>query len=147
MPHFTPADGDLRPPIHSISAGSSALDSGTLHQSAAMSTISSPVRSGPNAQETSSWTFLTNHSHVLICLLRNPESILRDVAVQVGITERAVQRIVAELERGGVLVRFREGRRNRYRICLDVPLRHPLECEYTVRTLLERIANPTHPSL
>lgn len=73
------------------------------------------------------WTFLSNHTHVLVCLAADPEQTLRDVAAQVGITERAVQRIVAELEAAGVLVREREGRRNRYRLDLARPLRHPLE--------------------
>ncbi|GIX37787.1 MAG: hypothetical protein KatS3mg127_1026 [Silanimonas sp.] len=73
------------------------------------------------------WTFLSNHTHVLVCLAADPEQTLRDVAAQVGITERAVQRIVAELEAAGVLAREREGRRNRYRLDLSLPLRHPLE--------------------
>ena len=83
-----------------------------------------------------SWTFLTNHSHVLICLAQDSETRLRDVAVKVGITERAVQRIVAELEEGGVLIRHRDGRRNRYEINLTVALRHPLEAHHTVTELI-----------
>ena len=82
------------------------------------------------------WTFLTNHSHVLVCLWRDPEARLRDVAAQVGITERAVQGIVADLEDAGVLTRTREGRRNHYQIHPDVPLRHPVESGRTVRALL-----------
>ena len=87
------------------------------------------------------WTFLTNHSHVLICLARNPHARLRDVATDVGITERAVQRIVLELETAGVLERKREGRRNHYRIAQDVPLRHPLESHCTVGSLLDLIVS------
>ena len=56
------------------------------------------------------WTFLTNHSHALICLARNPDARLRDLAEQVGITERAVQRIVNDLEAAGGIQRHREGR-------------------------------------
>jgi DNA-binding MarR family transcriptional regulator len=82
------------------------------------------------------WTFLTNHSHVLICLARQPEMTLRAVASKVGITERAVQRIVAELEESGVLVRSRDGRRNRYQIRTRTPLRHPLEAHRSVGHLL-----------
>ena len=82
------------------------------------------------------WTFLTNHSHVLICLAADPEARLRDVAEQVGITERAVQRIVAELEAAGVIERRREGRRNRYALHRELPLRHPLEAHHTVGELL-----------
>ena len=83
-----------------------------------------------------SWTFLTNHSHVLICLAQDSTARLRDVAVQVGITERAVQRIVTELEEGGVLVRHREGRRNRYEINPEVSLRHPLEAHRSIREII-----------
>ena len=79
------------------------------------------------ASELPDWTFLTNHAHVLICLARDPDVVLRDVAVFVGITERAVQRIVAELEDAGYLERKRDGRRNKYRLMLQKPLRHPVE--------------------
>jgi hypothetical protein len=64
---------------------------------------------------------------------------LKDVAVQVGITERAVQRIVSELESAFVLKRHREGRRNRYEIDLSQPLRHPLEAGRTVAELLQTV--------
>jgi DNA-binding MarR family transcriptional regulator len=93
--------------------------------------------------ERADWTFLTNHSHVLICLARNPDARLRDVASDVGITERAVQRIVLELERAGVIERQREGRRNRYRIAREVPLRHPVEAHCTVGSLLQLILSGT----
>ncbi len=82
------------------------------------------------------WTFLTNHAHVLLALTRDPEARLRDVAVLVGITERAAQRIVAELEEGGYLTRTREGRRNRYEIHPGAPLRHPLERDHSVGEVL-----------
>jgi DNA-binding transcriptional ArsR family regulator len=82
------------------------------------------------------WTFLTNHAHVLLCVSRDPQARLRDVADAVGITERAAQRIVAELEAGGYLTRIREGRRNRYEIHADVPLRHPVEREHAVGEIL-----------
>ncbi len=85
------------------------------------------------------WTFLTNHSHVLICLHRDAQMRLRDVAERVGITERAVQRIVHELEEAGVLTHRREGRRNVYRIALRRPLRHRLESHHTVGELLALI--------
>ena len=83
-----------------------------------------------------SWTFLTNHSHVLLCLHQDSQVRLRDVADQVGITERSVQRIVQELEEAGVITRERDGRRNSYRINPDVHLRHPLEGHRTVGELL-----------
>ncbi len=88
------------------------------------------------AENAAGWTFLTNHSHVLVALLRNPEQTLREVSLQVGITERATQRIVAELEDAGVLSREKDGRRNRYTIHLESPLRHSLESGHTVGDLL-----------
>ena len=82
------------------------------------------------------WTFLTNHAHVLLCLAADPEARLRDVADRVGISERAVQHIVSELEAGGVITRERVGRRNRYAVHPDTRLRHPVEAAHTVRELL-----------
>jgi DNA-binding IclR family transcriptional regulator len=82
------------------------------------------------------WTFLTNHSHVLICLASDPFMRLRDVAVLVGITERAVQRIVGDLEKAKVLSREKDGRRNRYAIDLSHPLRHAVERHRTVGDIL-----------
>ena len=85
------------------------------------------------------WTFLTNHSHVLICLDSEPDLRIREIALRVGITERAVQKIVAELEEGGVLTREREGRRNHYKIHRTVPLRHPIESSRTVGHLMAMV--------
>jgi predicted ArsR family transcriptional regulator len=85
------------------------------------------------------WAYLSNHGHVLVCLARDPNARLRDVAAAVGITERAVQRIVAELEQGGVLMREREGRRNHYTLKRDSSLRHSVEGAATVGDLLDAI--------
>ena len=85
------------------------------------------------------WTFLSNHAHVLVCLAQDPDARLRDVALSVGITERAVQKIVSDLEQAGVIVRERAGRRNSYRLNLDVPLRHALESHKTVGILLSLV--------
>jgi DNA-binding Lrp family transcriptional regulator len=82
------------------------------------------------------WTFLSNHGHVLVCLAHDPNARLRDVAARVGITERAVQTIVGDLEAAGIISRERTGRRNSYRLDLDAPLRHPIESHRTVATLL-----------
>lgn len=82
------------------------------------------------------WTFLSNHAHVLVCLASDPGARLRDVAAQVGITERAVQKIVSDLESAGVLTRERDGRRNRYHMALDRPLRHPIERHRSIGALL-----------
>lgn len=82
------------------------------------------------------WTFLSNHAHVLVCLSRNPDLRLRDLAVQSGITERGVQRIVHELVKEGYLELLKEGRRNHYRLVPERPLRHPLEQHTTIGELL-----------
>ena len=93
----------------------------------------------PDVTKKSHWTFLTNHSHVIICLVRDPVMRVRDLAVEIGITERAVLRIVAELEAEGVLTKSKEGRRNTYTIDLDFPLRHPLESQYTLSKLTKSL--------
>lgn len=86
-----------------------------------------------------SWTFFSNHSHVLFCLAANPMMLLRDVATSVAITERAVLRIVSELEEAGVLKRTRQGRRNSYEVQPHAHLRHPVEAHCTVGQLLELV--------
>ena len=83
------------------------------------------------------WTFLTNHAHVLLCIYREPEIRLRDVALRVGITERMVQKIVAELAEAGYLVVEKDGRCNRYQLQTDLRLRHPLQSRHAVGRLLE----------
>lgn len=85
------------------------------------------------------WTFLTNHAHVLFCLAHDSEIRLRDVADRVGITERAVQRIVTELENGTYITRQRNGRRNSYIVHKHQFLRHPIESHCSVADLLELI--------
>ncbi len=89
--------------------------------------------------ELPSWTFLTNHAHVLIAIRRNPELRQRDISHAVGITTGAVQKIIDDLEQGGYITRERIGRRNRYEIIDDKPLRHPLESNHTVHDLLETL--------
>lgn len=96
----------------------------------------------PAQQTGREWTFLSNHAHVLLLLARDPEMRLRDVADEVGITERAVQRLVKELEEGGYLTRERSGRRNRYQVHAALPLRHPIERHRTIRDLLALILPP-----
>ena len=90
----------------------------------------------------SEWTFFTNHAHVLLCLARDPEMRIRDIALKVGITERAAQRIVAELVDAGYLQRAKSGRRNRYTLNTERPLRHPLESEHAVGEILELLRAP-----
>ncbi len=87
-----------------------------------------------------SWTFLTNHAHVLVCLSIDPTLRVRDLADRVGITERAAHRILTGLARAGYLAKERQGRRTRYRLNLDHPMRHPLERSRPVGALLEALA-------
>ena len=87
------------------------------------------------------WTFLTNHAHVLLCVSENPSTRLRDIAEMVGITERAAQRIVTELEDAGYLNRVREGRRNSYLLNMAMPLRHPLDSDHRIGELLSTFSN------
>src|SRR4051812_37646375 len=86
------------------------------------------------------WTFFTNHAHVLLCLARDPEIRVRDLAVRVGITERAAQRIVADLVEAGYVERARDGRRNHYAVLADQPLRHPVEQPHSVGEVLAVLA-------
>ena len=83
------------------------------------------------------WTFLTNHGHVLVCVGQNPEVRLAEIARLVGIGERAAHRIVHELIEAGYITRTKVGRRNRYELRWDRPLRHPLESAHTVVEVFE----------
>jgi DNA-binding transcriptional ArsR family regulator len=87
----------------------------------------------------SRWTLFSNHGHVLLYLAGDPESRLRDVSAAVGITERAVQKIVRDLQDAGILTVSKRGRRNRYRVNHRKPLRHQLESHRTVGDLVELI--------
>lgn len=92
-----------------------------------------------------SWTFLSHHARVLLLIARDPDIRLRDVAAEVGITERAVQAIVGDLERDGYLTRARVGRRNHYEVHTDRPLRHPLQRDVDVGALLRLASGPRRP--
>lgn len=89
----------------------------------------------------SRWTFLTNHAHVLAMIHSHPEMVLREIAFHVGITERAVQRIIQELEEAGFILREKVGRRNTYEVQSDVPLRHPIESHRNIGDLLELVSD------
>ena len=86
---------------------------------------------------TAHWTFLTNHAQVLLCIANDPDIRLRDVAETVGITERAAQRIVADLVESGFLERERRGRRNRYLVNQKTEMRHPAQEGYEIGELLD----------
>ena len=85
---------------------------------------------------TPDWTFLSNHSHVLICIARDPAMRVTEIARHVGIGERAVHRILRDLEDAGYVSRSRTGRRNVYSVDLDQSLRHPLEAMHRVADVL-----------
>ncbi len=87
----------------------------------------------------SQWTFLTNHAHVLLAIARDHDVRLREIASQVGITERAVQKIIAELEESGALTKSRDGRRNHYEVNTEVSLRHPMEAHRTINALVRMV--------
>jgi DNA-binding MarR family transcriptional regulator len=89
----------------------------------------------------SAWSFLSNHGHVLMCIARDSNVRVREIARDVGITERAVHRILGELEEAGVIVRTRNGRRTHYEINERLPLRHPIEAEHSVGELVRLIGS------
>ena len=86
-----------------------------------------------------SWTYLSNHAHVLLCLAQEPDARIRDIAEAVGITERAVQNIVNDLDAAGVIKRIRDGRRNHYEVIRDARLRHPVESNCRVGDILDAL--------
>ena len=111
-----------------------------MPRTASKTEIPHPARTASTPAPT--WTFLTNHAHVLLCIARAPEVRIRELAMQVGITERAVQRIIAELEAGGYLSHEREGRRNVYAVDRTLPLRHPVERHAGISVLLDLLQGP-----
>lgn len=103
-------------------------------------TIEAPI---PEENASASWTFLTNHAHVLIRIAMDPRVLVRTLAEEVGVRERAVLRIIGELEEAGYLTHTREGRRNVYAVRLGKPLRHPIERHKTVGALIEAVMDST----
>ena len=95
-----------------------------------------PQVTAPTSPSPPGWTFLTNHTHVLLCLYRQPNQRLRDVAAAVGITERMVQRVISELVEAGYVAIHKEGRCNRYTVKSGLQLRHPLEKQHSIGELL-----------
>ena len=83
------------------------------------------------------WTFLTNHALAMLCIARDPNARIRDIASSVGVTERAAQRIVADLADAGYITRTRVGRRNTYQIHKERPFRHPEASHRQVGSLLD----------
>ena len=89
-----------------------------------------------SADDPKTWTFLTNHAQVLLCLTDTPDIRLRDVAERVGITERATQRILADLIEAGYVKSERVGRRNRYTVDRQHAMRHSAQLGYEIGALL-----------
>jgi hypothetical protein len=92
------------------------------------------------ALRSGSWTLLTGHGHVLVAITREPKARLRDIALRVGLTERAVQLIVADLVTAGYLAKHRNGRRNHYTVNPDIGFRHPDQNGHRVGPLLDLLA-------
>lgn len=92
-----------------------------------------------STKNVSHWTFLTNHAHVLLCIAKNPEFRLRDIAGVVGITERAVHRIITDLTEAGFIEVRRDGRCNAYLIHPEKKMRHPIEAHRQVADLIRLI--------
>ena len=101
------------------------------------------AKPGTDDQRTGRWVFLTNHAHVLLCIARDPQARARDIAAQVGITERATQRILADLRTEGYITRTKVGRRNRYTINPRGHLRHPIFRDLAIGPLLEVLNTAT----
>jgi DNA-binding transcriptional ArsR family regulator len=102
----------------------------------ARSFVNLAVMSSPNGQG-GSWTLLTGHGHVLVEIARNPQARMRDISAVVGLTERAVQAIVGDLESAGYVTRERIGRRNRYTVNPQSVFRHRAQAGLQVGPLLE----------
>jgi DNA-binding MarR family transcriptional regulator len=92
-----------------------------------------------NIKKIENWTFFSNNAHVLVCLTHTPQPTTREIASQVGITERAVQRILKKMVEANVLNVEKDGRRNRYKLDLDQQLRHPLESHKTIGEFIRLI--------
>jgi predicted ArsR family transcriptional regulator len=90
-----------------------------------------------SANASAGWHFVTNHTQVLLCISSNPDIRLRDIAARVGITERAAQRIVADLVTEGYVSRTRSGRRNQYTINRRKEMRHPAQFGFEIGPLLD----------
>jgi predicted ArsR family transcriptional regulator len=98
-----------------------------------------------DARPTGRWGFLTNHAHVLLCVARDPQSRARDIADQVGITERATQRILADLIADGYVTRTKVGRRNNYKVNHRGELRHPVLRDVSIGPLIEVLNKDGQP--
>ncbi len=88
-----------------------------------------------------SWTFLTNHAHVLLAIARTPDLRLKEIAARVDVTERTATQILADLESAGCIQRHKFGRRNHYTVRSQIPLRHPLEEHHQIADLITALGH------
>lgn len=93
-----------------------------------------------SGEQARGWTFLTNHAHILLCLVHDDSLTARELGQRVGITERSVQTILSDLVDGGYLEKTKIGRRNHYTVNESGRLRHPVEAEHTISELIEALA-------
>ena len=99
------------------------------------------AKESPSRADEPGWTFFTNHGHVLVCIARDPEVRVAEIARLVGIGERAAHRIVHDLVEAGYVVLTKVGRRNVYQLRLDRPLRHPLEAPHLIAEVVEPLVD------
>jgi len=92
------------------------------------------------------WSFLTNHARALVCIAHDPGVRLRDIAAALDITERSAYALVSDLAKAGYIVKEKEGRRNRYRIQADLPLRESVTRERTIGEVLDVLVRQAHPT-
>lgn len=105
-----------------------------------------PRRLPETPAEIPGWTFLSNHAHVLLCIAKDPDVRLAELARLVGIGERAVHSIVSDLVDAGYVTRRREGRNNVYEVDLGQPLRHPLESDHAIAEILRPLLRRSRSS-
>lgn len=92
-----------------------------------------------------SWSFLTNHARVLLCIAGDPGIRLREIAARLGITERSAYGIVTDLTQAGYIVKQKDGRRNRYQIQAHLPLPEPTTRERTLGEVLAVLGGDSAP--
>jgi Mn-dependent DtxR family transcriptional regulator len=103
------------------------------------------MKSSSNNNNHHMWRFVTNHAHVLEAIANDATIRLRDIAARVGITERTAAQIVNDLEEAGYLTKTRDGRRNRYEVHKELPLRHPRHSHHTVGELIRFLEAQPEP--
>jgi hypothetical protein len=96
--------------------------------------------------EKGQWTFLSNHGRVFVFIAKHPRSTMEAISREVGLSQRGVQKIIAELELAGYVAHRREGRSNLYNVHPESPMRHPLEREHAVGEMLIALGYEPRPT-